>query len=127
VKTCIYEWKIDFYSCDLLPWPRGFLGLANANYSTKTKTIPSGFQGTDQLAADRKMCSVLNITLLVHVGGNAESFICRRAPHFSTVSGYTMMIALNFFESCYRCSNDCFNNIRFKIKVQEKLSKISTG
>ena len=32
-------------------------------------------------------CSVLNITLLV-VGGNAESFICRRATHFSTVTGY---------------------------------------
>jgi hypothetical protein len=32
-------------------------------------------------------CSVLNIILLVHVDGNAESFICRRAPHFSTVSG----------------------------------------
>jgi hypothetical protein len=30
----------------------------------------------DQLAADRRMCSVLNITLLVHAGGNAESFIC---------------------------------------------------
>ena len=31
-------------------------------------------------------CSVLNITLLV--GGNAGNVICRRAPHFSTVSGW---------------------------------------
>jgi hypothetical protein len=44
------------------------------------------------LAADRRMCSVLNITLLVHVGGNAESFIFRRAPHFSTMSGYSLII-----------------------------------
>ena len=28
---------------------------------------------------------VYDIALLVHVGGNAESFICRRAPHFTLV------------------------------------------
>ena len=30
--------------------------------------------------------------LLVHVGGNAESFICRRAPHFSTGSVLCLVI-----------------------------------
>jgi hypothetical protein len=29
-----------------------------------------------------------DITLLLHVAGNAESFICRWAPHFSTVSAW---------------------------------------
>ena len=54
-------------------------------------------------------CSVLNIISLVHVDGNAESFICRRAPHFSTVSGWASIpkvvgsiptVARHIFQAC---------------------------
>ena len=69
------------------PYASGFVILSFPHFDSILSS--KYFILKDQRAADRRMCNVLNITLLVHagLGGNAESFICRRAPHFSTVSG----------------------------------------
>jgi hypothetical protein len=45
-----------------------------------------------KIASRCPIASGVYAPLLVHVGGNAESFICRRAPHFSNGSVLCLVI-----------------------------------